>query len=75
MVDDHYPFIVVKYDGSFAARTPNPFASRLTAEHPPAWCLCSWTWTPSIGGREKPFAMKFWNRACPVRHQFPHPAR
>lgn len=50
------------------SKLPPSFAPGLTAEHPVAHCLCTWTWTPEIGGKRKPFAMKFWNRACPVRH-------
>lgn len=49
-------------------KLPAPFAPGLTAAHPPAHCLCTWTWTPAIGGRDRPWAMKFWCRACPHRH-------
>jgi hypothetical protein len=49
-------------------KLPPPFAPGKTAEHPPAHCLCTWTWTPAIGGKREPWALKFWNRGCPVRH-------
>ena len=49
-------------------KLPPPFAPGLTAAHPPAHCVCTWTWTPGIGGKHFPFAMKFWNRGCPIRH-------
>jgi hypothetical protein len=51
-----------------ADRTPAAFAPRLTAEHPVAHCFCTWVWCPSIGGKDKPFAMKYWNRSCPKLH-------
>jgi len=49
-------------------KLPRPFEPNLTAAHAPAHCLCTWTWTPALGGPDRPFAMKFRNRACPVRH-------
>lgn len=69
-----YPFIVPNFTG-LPVRLPAPFAPGVTAEHPPGHCQCAWTWTPSRGGPDRPFAMKFWNRSCPVRHEFPRPAR
>lgn len=75
MIDDvQYPFVVMNYT-NLPFKLPVPFAPRLTAAHPPGHCFCAWVWCPQRGGPERPFAMKFWNRSCPVRHDFPHPAR
>jgi hypothetical protein len=49
-------------------RSPVAFGPKINAAHPVAHCLCTWVWCPSIGGKDKPFAMKFWNRACPRQH-------
>ena len=69
-----YPFQVTNFTG-LPVKIPAPFAPRLTAEHPPAWCQCCWVWAPRQGGPDRPFAMKFWNRCCTIRHEFPFPAR
>jgi hypothetical protein len=49
-------------------KLPSPFEPGLTAPHPPGHCLCTWTYTPQIGGKQYPWALKFRNRACPVSH-------
>jgi hypothetical protein len=47
---------------------PPAFAPRITGPHPAAHCLCTWVWAPRLGGKKEPFAMKYWNRVCPVQH-------
>lgn len=49
-------------------KLPPPFAPQVTAPHPVAHCLCTWVWAPAIGGKENPFALKYWNRVCHIKH-------
>jgi hypothetical protein len=51
-----------------ADRSPSAFAPKMTAATPMAHCFCTWVWCPSLGGQDKPFAMKYWNRSCPRMH-------